>query len=211
MAEQIKTVLGRSSPQAGLARPLIAKTRVLRAEVVRDLGRFQDELEALRQAARQEVVDAKEEAQGLRDRAREEGRREGLQEVMEELARARAEYGLLQVKAEQDMVTLAFYVAQRIIGHAVEVQPEVIRDIVGQALLMARGKREILVRVHPDDLSELEPRRAEFASQLGGVPVHFEVDSGIERGGCAIDTESGRIDARLETQLEVLREALLNG
>lgn len=211
MAEKMNLILGRSSPEAQLVRPLFAKARVLGAEVVRDLRCFQDEMEELRRAAREEVADARAEAQGLRDAAREEGRREGLKEIMEELARARAEYGLLQVKAEQDMVTLAFYVAQRIIGHAVEVQPEVVRDIVGQALLMARGKKEILVRVHPDDLSELEPRRAEFASQLDGVPVHFEADPSLERGGCAIDTESGRIDARLETQLEVLREALLNG
>lgn len=211
MVERYTPVLRRSSPEAQLVRPVIGKARVLSAEVVRDLQYIQAELEELRQQALREVMEAKKEAQTLREAARAEGMKEGLKEVMHELANARAEYSRLQVKAEQDMVTLAFHVARRIIGHAVDIRPEVIRDIVGQALLMARGKREILIRVHPDDFAILQPRRAEFASQLDGVPVHFEADSTLDRGGCVIDTESGRIDARLETQLEVLRDALIQG
>lgn len=211
MTEKITMILGRESPEAQLARPLIKKATMLSAGAIRELSAIHDELEELRQRTQTTLAEAKEEAQAIADAAREQGRHEGLKEVMEQLARARAEYRRLQSDAEQDMVALAFHVAHRIIGHAVEVNPEVIRDIVGQALISARGKKDIVVWVHPEDYAQLEPQRAQFARELDGVPVHFKADPEVERGGCAIDTESGRIDARLTTQLEVLREALMQG
>lgn len=209
MNKPIPTVLRRDSEAVRKLRPLIDDARVLKARFVDEVAVLDDELAELRREAKVAVEEAEENAASIRKQAREQGRKEGLQECMEQLSRARAEYERLRARAEQDMVNLAFQIAHRLIGHTIEVEPEVVRDIVGEALATARGRRDIVVYVHPDDHGQVEAARADYARELDGVPVYFERDSAIERGGCVIETESGRIDARLETQLEVLRDALL--
>jgi flagellar biosynthesis/type III secretory pathway protein FliH len=39
--------------------------------------------------------------------------------------------------------------------------------------------------------------------------VHWAADKSIELGGCVIETDGGTLDARLETQVEGLRAALV--
>jgi flagellar biosynthesis/type III secretory pathway protein FliH len=37
----------------------------------------------------------------------------------------------------------------------------------------------------------------------------LRADAGVTRGGCIVDSELGRVDARLETQLARLEQALV--
>ncbi len=211
MSEELPRVLRRDSAAVRAARPLVDDARVIKERVIEDLQEIDDELKALHDRGQEVIDDAEDQAEKIREEAREEGRKEGMRDCLEALAKARAEYSRLCNRAERDMVTLAFQIAQRIIGHAIEVQPEVVRDIVGEALIAARGRSQIAVRLHPDDHQWVESHRHEYARDVDGVTVYFETDASLERGDCVIETESGRIDARLETQLEVLRTALLSG
>lgn len=208
MSEGLPTVIRRDGEAASRARPLVEGARVLKARVVEELSETEEELGRLRAEARRQVEEAEEEAEEIRQEARRQGRKEALEECMEDLAKARAEYAKLKQRAERDMVTLAFEVARRLLGHKIEVQPEIVRDIVGQALTAARGREQIVVHVHPDDHDEVQAERDRYARSLEGIPVYFEVDADLDRGDCVIETESGRIDARLDTQLQVMREAL---
>lgn len=211
MSEELPTVISRGTEIARRARPIVERARVLKGRVVDRLGEAERELQKLRADSEKVLEEARREADQIRRRAREEGRREALEECMEELAKARAEYAKLKQRAERDMVTLAFEVARRVVGHKIEVEPRVVRDIVGEALTAARGREQIVVHVHPDDHQEVRAARDRYARSLEGVPVYFEVDATLERGDCVIETESGRIDARLDTQLQVMREALEEG
>lgn len=66
---------------------------------------------------------------------------------------------------------------------------------------LGRVKDEaVVVRVNPGDLELLR----EHLPATG-----FAADASVELGGCVIEAGGGWIDARLETQLERLREALL--
>ena len=65
-----------------------------------------------------------------------------------------------------------------------------------------------MIRVHPEDLPLVIGMKNELASSLEGAAVYFDDDGTLTRGECAIDTEAGRIDGRLETQLKILRDAL---
>lgn len=210
MGDPIPTVVRRDTEVAQRAQPLIDDARVLKSRVVRDLRAVHDELEQLHRQARQMVEEANQQAGQIRQQAREEGKKEALEECMEHLAHARGEYARLKQRAEQDMVTLAFHVARRIIGHAIEVEPQIVTDIVGQALVNARGREQIVVHVHPKDHQQVQAARHDYARSLDGVAVYFEPDPDLDRGDCVIETEAGRIDARLDTQLEVMRDALLD-
>jgi type III secretion protein L len=214
------------APQAEPAQPL----RVIRApDIVREqvepifssptvrvvTARVVDSLEsagvAVDQAHREAgriVKEARAEAEAAREDAREQGRAEGLEEALECVAKARREYEEVLAAAEGDMLEMAFRLAQRIVGKAIELEPELTAQMVEQVLRHARGKREISVLVAPGDLDVLESSADQFARQVDGVPVHFEADASLERGSCVIKTESGRIDGRIESQLHTLQRAL---
>ncbi|MFU8807029.1 MAG: FliH/SctL family protein [Bradymonadaceae bacterium] len=184
-----------------------------RAKVVKSpvLERVIDvQLQLERVLAEAEVIHRKasEEADEIREQAREQGLREGHEEALKLVALARAEYGRLQEAAQTDMLTLAFGIAQRLIGKAIELNPQVVNSIVSQQLEYVRGRRQVTILVHPEDLLVVEGARGEFANQLEGAALYFDADPSVSRGGCVIETESGRIDARLEVQLGILRDAI---
>jgi type III secretion protein L len=67
----------------------------------------------------------------------------------------------------------------------------------------------LTVRVSNADLSRLEEMR-ESINALGRAQyIDFVADQAIVKGGCIIESASGTIDARLETQLRILENALL--
>jgi flagellar biosynthesis/type III secretory pathway protein FliH len=205
---ELDIVLSAQSEVARAARPLIEGATVWTAEVVDELSGIEAALEAARTRATEILEQARTEASLIREDAREQGRREGYAECVRDLARARAEYQRLQERAEEDLVALAFQVASRLLGRQIEVDPGAVVGMVEQALRSARGRRTIVVAVHPEDLPAVRAARAELVETVEGVPIHFEVDEGLERGDCVIETESGRIDARLATQIAVLRDVL---
>jgi type III secretion protein L len=176
-----------------------------------DLEQVDVAVDAARTEAERILEDARRNAEETLDEARRQGRSEGCQELLAELAKARRVYAQALDEAESDMLEMAFRLAGRIIGEAVEREPRRIESMVSSVLRRARGKRDIVVMVAPDDLPMLEGAGSELARQVDGVAVHFEADASLTRGGCVIQTESGRIDGRIETQLDALRRALQGG
>lgn len=184
--------------------------RVIDRRVVRRFEELSEGIEKARRRAETIVEEAEAEADAIRDEAREEGRREGYSELLEAISQVRERYRQVQDEAESDTLELAFRIAERIVGREIELEPEVVRDMVANSLEHVRGKRNIVVRVNPEDVPELEKHRDEMSRELEGASLYFEEDRNIERGGCLIETDTNRVDARLEVQLERLKEALEN-
>lgn len=119
---------------------------------------------------------------------------------------------LVQIRAEakQAAIVMARKMAEKIVGHAVATDPAVMRDIVGHALAASRlGPSPVQLRVHPDDLSVLQSTRADGLAELAGkADVRWVADPAVGRYGCIIETSAGRLDARLESQLDALEQAL---
>ncbi len=191
-------------------RPLFADraVRVIGARVVDSLERADIDIEQARREGERILDEARREADELRERARQEGHAEGIEEVVELIARAKREYTELVDSAEDDMLELAFRLARRIVGQAIELEPARVEEMVATVLRHARGKRRISVAVCPEDLGVLEASADRMSKLVDGVPVHFEGDETLVRGSCVIQTESGRIDGRIQTQLETLMRAL---
>jgi len=63
------------------------------------------------------------------------------------------------------------------------------------AVLMSA--RQVLVRVHPDDL----PLVAEGAGEaLQARGARLQADPSIQRGGCSVESDAGTIDATIENR-----------
>lgn len=159
-----------------------------------------------------EVFDARQEAKRILDAARAEaeriradarrdgldaGRQEGLAAVTEKLLRAAVDAERRAAAGEDALVRLAVRIAEKILRRQLDLTPDAVRDVARAALAAARARDKLTLHVHPDDADLVAPL---------GVPV--VVDGGVARGGCIVETDLGRFDARLETQLGAIARAL---
>lgn len=189
--------------------PLFESSRPLvKAHEVQTVVRLDEIVKAAQEAAALMITEAESAAKDIREEAAESGYREGFSQVVSDLAKVRAEREALLQEAELEALELAFALTRRILGHAIEETPELIQSVVREVSQSARGRRSLMIRVHPDDLPLVLDMKHELAESLEGAAVYFDDDGTLARGECAIDTEAGRIDGRLETQLQILRDAL---
>ncbi|RSZ56382.1 hypothetical protein HF313_22310 [Massilia atriviolacea] len=161
------------------------------------------------------------------DKARELGRQRGLQEGRQsgaeeakktfeaELARVRSIADQLQQATatgfkglEEMAVAIAFEAVCKMMGSAA-VTREGIQALVSEAAAHAVSSEKVVVRLHPGDLSALRGAGALDEALPSGTLVTWSADKNVVLGGCIVETESGELDARLETQLDRLRAALV--
>lgn len=152
-----------------------------------------------------EVFEASVEAERIRADARRHGFAEGWEHAMasasEVLARAHHEARRQRERSEDDLRRLAVAIAERILGAELSVRPEAVEGIVKQALVVAGRRRDLLLRVHPEDASLL-------GALVESRSLEVECDPRVRRGGCVLKVGRSTIDARLDTQLAVLEQAL---
>ena len=106
------------------------------------------------------------------------------------LAEARQE---VADRLEPEAVGLALQLAEKVVGGAIEAQPERVLDGVRGALRCLVARERIQVLVHPEDLVLVRESMAGLAGELGGIE-HFEVieERRIGRGGAIVRTPDCR-------------------
>ncbi len=140
--------------------------------------------------------------------ARQAGYQEGLAQAAEVLVRARAEARQLRKTAEQRLVRLAVRIAERILDAQLRLEPEYVVSVARKTMEQVSWCRKLVFRVHPEDLAFLERHRQSLLAQAGEADVEFVADGEVCRGGCILETEVGRIDATLDSQLRAVEQAL---
>ena len=76
---------------------------------------------------------------------------------------------------------------------------------------MASDRQTLRVLIHPDDREKMEEWAPEFSQLFDDVEkVILECDSRVKQGGVIIETGTGSIDGRIDKQLEVLKEQVVN-
>jgi type III secretion protein L len=173
-----------------------------------------------RAEARLIIAAAEEDAAAIRERAdsfaresRETAYREGSETALGEWntllleARERRDQALASV--ERDLLRLSVKIAEKILGRELKSDRKAIVDIVANALRQARRNEMITVRVNPADLPVIEEHGQRLERSGREKFLDIVPDPLVATGGCVIESESGAIDAQLETQLRVLERALL--
>lgn len=167
--------------------------------------------EALREHVRQEAYEAGY-AQGLAE-GREAARREweaALRKARETVALAQQEKARVIAEAEPFLVELAVAIAEKLIGEHLALAPETVLTVVRNALKRSRERTEVAVYVHPDDYPIVLDGRPLLADALSPqTELVVYPDEAVKRGGCLVKTSLGTIDARLDHQLEAVRQALM--
>lgn len=173
-----------------------------------------DERERQLASARQKLADEADEIKAqaeLRGHAAgtEQGERAAGEAVAAQVARVGAlAQALTQAKRalleeNQDMlVDIAFAATCRMLGRHAATRAG-IESIVLGLIENERDVETLTVRLHPDDARLLGDAVAPL-----GPRVAVQADASVELGGCLVDSGRGTLDARLERQLQHLREAL---
>ncbi len=112
-------------------------------------------------------------------------------------------------QAEEDMIALAFKIVCRIVGEAA-ISRAALQHMFRQALGKLSACPLVAVRLHPQDLATLQEDVAFIAEfDSSNAKVQWLADAAIQTGGCLLETGTGSFDARLETQMQQLRDTLL--
>lgn len=131
-------------------------------------------------------------------------------ELMEQYAQMLiAERADLALRFEDQLVSLATQMAEKILNTELQIKPELLAGIVKNALRSIGEAKQVTVRVHPKDLEILRDKTSEIASTLPSSAVlDLRPDESLSRGDCLIDSDIGSLDARLATQLSTLKQQL---
>lgn len=219
------------------AERLLADARRQAAEIGADAAaRADEELERARAAAREIQQSAAVAAEQVRAEAEQAGRAEGFARgEAEGMAHGHAE-GLAKAEfetvetigrvtqlaesaavdrrellhaAEDEVVRLAVQIAEKVLQREVQMDRRLINHMAELALQYVAVGGQVRLRVNPADFNELS---AYWHQRHGEVEVDrsYEIvtDAEIGRGGVVIETRAGRVDARLETQLEEVARSL---
>lgn len=193
--------------------------------------------EAMRETAERERQDIIEDAARQADSIREEaktagheegtaaGREEGIAQIREEEkqilldANANAEKTMADAKeashayvlqAEDEIAAIAMDIADKVLPqHFIDV-PQIILPLIRKALLKVKDQPEVVIRVSPGDYDLVLLARSEFQAILEGSSAVLEVrsDEHLGAGDCILETPNGNVDARMATQLEIIRQAV---
>ncbi len=197
-----------ATPAAGYA------FRQLDAAAAESSGGIADVLSAVRAEAEQ--IRAQAWAAG-----EAEGRAAGLAAARTDAAPAVAALGVsvqaieavrAQVIAEleSDAVELALRLTEQILAGVVAIEPERVIDVSRNALRHLTDRRRVTLVVHPDDLELVSDCVEQLQSELGGMEhLGVQSDRRVVRGGAIARTDTGDIDAGIDTQLAQAREIVV--
>ena len=183
-------------------------------------------------ASKRSEMDARNLAEEIKEEAREAGREEGFKEghkdgmkkaaedcediltaanekansLMSAALEARKVY--LQM-AEDDITSIAMSAVEQILPQHFIDAPQIILPLVRKALMKVRDQAEVTVHVAPDAYEFVLMAQAEFQHMLEGQAVLLiQSDASLQPGDCVLETPNGNVDARLATQIELVKKAI---
>ncbi len=113
-------------------------------------------------------------------------------------------------KTEEQVVKLSFAIAEKIINQEAATNRDVILGVLKGVAKNISAAEGIKIRVNPQDFQYMTEIKKDLSQSIEGVRnAVFEEDASIKRGGAIVETMFGEVDARLESQLKEIREAML--
>lgn len=160
---------------------------------------------------------AREEAASIREAASKEGYQAGLEQAKEDIEELKNSIGVFlnsnQEVYEQiapEILGVSIEIAKKIIKKEVSESPDVLINTVLEVLKgLSKEEAKIMLRVNPAQVDVLKQSVPEILNLTGlDAKVMVLADDNVSEGGCLVTTTNGVVDAAIETQLQVVSEAL---
>src|SRR4051812_31321042 len=112
-------------------------------------------------------------------------------------------------EVEGEVVRTSMRVARELLAAELQMREDAVVDVAATALQAAKTARDINLRASPRDAPVLRSNKQRLVSVLTRAKdLEIREDKRVKPGGVLIETESGVVDAQLDTQLEELERAL---
>jgi flagellar assembly protein FliH len=117
-----------------------------------------------------------------------------------------AQWAQLETQMAEAMARSTVLLAQQVLRSELSTQPGLVRTVATEALnAVLMSARQVLVRVHPDDLPLVADGAGEALQARG---ARLQADPTVQRGGCRVESDVGTIDATIETRWTRATQAL---
>lgn len=161
------------------------------------------------------IAQAEEKGQEILINAKDEGLKQGADQAAAQYTEAVLEHSRRMDQKEAEVANqvrqLSLAIAKKIIGRELELSPDIVVDMAKKHLISVRQRREVYLRVGVSDLEVLREHKRELLEQLGRAKeIEIRADEALSQGSMIIETEAGTIDAKLETQLQVIERILMS-
>ena len=174
-----------------------------------------NEVVKLEEKLRQDCEEARQE--GLKQ-GHETGLQEGLNEARKVLSQFESaiqdavnQRSALLEEAKQQILDLVIQISKKVTYEAMEIDRDATVALIESVINGLVDRSRLKIKVHPNHLPVLEQNMDRFLGSSTAIKdLSFEADPRVRMGGCFIETPTGDIDARLESQFEVVTDALLN-
>lgn len=189
-------------------------------------------IEEAKEAAESFVQQAAADIESSKQQALEDGHRQGYEQGFEE-GRLKAmtemesqiqqavdfaqrmqkvideEYKQRILESERHIIDIALSAVRKILAREIEENPMVVLPIVRSALEKVHDQEQITIRVSPDDFEFVMHAKIDLQMMVGREhSLSIISDRTVEHGSCVIDTSYGSVDARIDTQFEMMKKAL---
>jgi len=209
------------------AAEILEAARDREARILDDASRQAEQILAeARRQAEEILAQARAEAEALKEQARRQGYQEGITQAQTE--------GRQQVSAlvkefrhmmeegqrileglfrdqEPEIRELVSEIAGRVVQQLIAADDETVVRVARECIHKAAGRKSIRVLVHPDDQKKVEEWAPEFLRVFDDIEkISIDSDPRVSKGGVIIESETGGVDGRIDKQMEILDDALLN-
>ena len=111
--------------------------------------------------------------------------------------------------AEKKILDLSLVISKKIICSEVLINKDIVIAVLKESLKKIMNDEKITIKINPDDLKFINENEEVFNNICSkNNTVKFIEDDDVELGGCLIETESGIIDGRIESQFNVIEETI---
>lgn len=185
----------------------VPESKLLKKESFTALNEAAAILDGAHAQAARIVTAAEHQREVVLAEARQAGEAEGLRRYLEAARDVVGQMDGFYQRAEPELVKLAAGIARKIVAAELAARPEAITQMVRQALAGVRQARRVGIQVHPAHVEALRVQSS--ALELSSmVEIQVIANETLSAGGCLIETELGMVDARLETQLQLIERVL---
>lgn len=179
-----------------------------------------------REAAQNIRLTAEKEAGLLKEDAMNNGYRNGWDKAREETAKLleetnqqckklleeanRERLGIIK-SCENVIIQMSIDIAKKIVEKELTTNPDIIIKLVHSIMEFMNNANAYKILVSPEDFVTLVSEvGVPSESPSGNEKIQVQVDKTVSRGGCIVETDLGSVDARLETRISSLEDALLD-
>jgi flagellar biosynthesis/type III secretory pathway protein FliH len=167
-----------------------------------------EQAEQIRRQVEQQVTAEAREKLEVALRTATEEQTAAFEQARDQLLRdARSAYEQRLAEIEAEMLSLTAAMAEKVIRRKLEADDEIVLDVVRDTLAQAAGANQVTVRISLADEPLVREAQRQLLATLGPVDdLQIVADEQISPGGCLVETERGKFDARIDTQLQLLSE-----